>query len=68
MSDEDGGLAGGESSIHENLLSRYLEKEIWRFKWEQGLAKLALGLALFFYGLLVVFIFIENGKSALGKG
>ncbi|EST13817.1 hypothetical protein EDP1_2890 [Pseudomonas putida S610] len=55
MNEEDGGLAGGESSIDENFLSRYLEKELWRFKWEQGLAKLALGLALFFYSLLVTY-------------
>jgi len=67
MSEEDGGLAGGESSINENLLSRYLEKELWRFKWEQGLAKLALGLALFFYSLLVAFILIEKGRIAMGK-
>ena len=67
MSQDDEGLAGGKSSVNEGLLSRYLEKELWRFKWEQGLAKLALVLALSFYVLLIGFIFLGNGRIAMGK-
>ncbi|MGY2375026.1 hypothetical protein ACW9IB_11020 [Pseudomonas sp. SDO524_S393] len=67
MSQEGEGLAGGESSIDEALLSRYLTKEVWRYKWEQGLAKLALGLILSFYALLVGFIFLGNGRIVIGK-
>lgn len=66
MNQDGEGLAGGKSSLDENLLSRYLKKELWRFKWEQGLAKLALVLALSFYVLLIGFIFLGNGRIAVG--
>ena len=66
MTQDGEGLAGGKSSLDEDLLSRYLRKELWRYKWEQGLAKLALGLALSFYALLIGFIFLGNGRIAAG--
>lgn len=66
MSDDAKGLAGGESDIDPGALDRYLKRKIWKHAWERGLAKLALGLIVSFYVLLIGFIFFGNGRIAAG--
>ncbi|WP_275628992.1 hypothetical protein [Pseudomonas sp. 273] len=67
MSNDDQGLAEGESSVDPRILQNYLRKEIWRFEWEQKLARRAMQLVGFFYLMLVGFIFLGNGRFVFGK-
>ncbi|AMS20681.1 hypothetical protein AYK59_11245 [Pseudomonas synxantha] len=67
MSQEGEDLSAGESSINSKMLDRYLKKEIWRYSWEQGLAKLAICLILGFYTVLLGFIFLGHFRLVIGK-
>lgn len=65
MSDTSDDLAGGEAE-NPGLISDYLRKEAWRFRWEKRLTNVTVGLVIVFYVALLLFVFIGNIRITAG--
>jgi len=52
-------LAGGEAD-NPGLISDYLRRESWRFRWEKRLTTVTVVLILLFYVALLGFVFLGN--------
>ena len=58
-------LAGGEAE-NQGLISDYLKKEAWRFRWEKRLTNVTIGLVIVFYLALLGFVFFGNIRVTMG--
>ncbi|AVD91083.1 hypothetical protein C4Q27_00840 [Pseudomonas sp. SWI36] len=58
-------LAGGEAE-NPGLISDYLKKEAWRFRWEKRLTNVTVGLVIVFYLALLGFVFFGNIRFTMG--
>ncbi|UZJ58197.1 hypothetical protein OKW98_16470 [Pseudomonas sp. KU26590] len=65
MIDNSDDLAGGEVE-NPGLISDYLRKEAWRFRWEKRLTTVTIVLVLVFYLALLAFVFIGNIRVTVG--
>jgi len=58
-------LAGGEAD-NPGLISDYLRRESWRFRWEKRLTTVTVVLILLFYVALLGFVFLGNIRVSVG--
>lgn len=65
MSDSSDDLSLGEAA-NPGLISDYLNKEAWRFRWERRLTSLTVVLVVVFYLALLGFIFLSNIRLSDG--
>lgn len=65
MTDTSDDLAGGEAE-NPGLISDYLKKEAWRFRWEKRLTNVTIGLVIVFYLSLLGFVFFGNIRVTAG--
>ncbi|WP_339506586.1 hypothetical protein [Pseudomonas sp. EA_15y_Pfl1_P102] len=65
MIDTSDDLAGGEAD-NPGLISDYLRREAWRFRWEKRLTNVTVGLIILFYVSLLGFVFLGNIRVSAG--
>lgn len=65
MTDNSDDLAGGEAE-NPGLISDYLKRESWRFRWEKRLTNVTVALILLFYLSLLGFVFLGNIRISAG--
>lgn len=65
MIDTSDDLSGGEAE-NLGLISDYLKKEAWRFRWEKRLTTVTVGLVIVFYLALLGFVFFGNIRVTTG--
>lgn len=58
-------LSGGEAD-NPDLISDYLRREAWRFRWEKRLTNVTVGLIVLFYIALLGFVFLGNIRVSAG--
>ncbi|MBA1294821.1 hypothetical protein G7025_15805 [Pseudomonas lurida] len=65
MIDSSDDLSGGEAD-NPGLISDYLRREAWRFRWEKRLTNVTVALILLFYLALLGFVFLGNIRISAG--
>lgn len=65
MNDTSDDLAGGEAD-NPGLISDYLKRESWRFRWEKRLTNVTVALIVLFYVSLLGFVFLGNIRISAG--
>ncbi len=61
-------LSGGDVAQSEKSDIRgLLEREVWRYRWEQRLTYITLGLIAVFYISLLVFLFVGQFRLTIGN-
>ncbi|MFK8400046.1 hypothetical protein M2D07_016205 [Pseudomonas sp. BGr12] len=65
MSEASDDLSLGEAD-NPGLISDYLRKEAWRFRWEKRLTNVTVGLVVVFYLALLGFVFFGNIRVSAG--
>lgn len=65
MTDSSDDLSFGEAE-NPGLVSDYLRKEAWRFRWEKRLTTVTVSLIIIFYIALLGFVFFGNIRVTAG--
>ena len=65
MSGTHDDLSLGEAE-NQGLISDYLRRESWRFRWEKRLTNVTVGLVVIFYLALLGFVFLGNVRVSVG--